>query len=101
MSSVETVQTNLPPVNAATLKVSGTALAERARLATSSGRPLAITLNPVDTVEISETARERDEQSHSIKVQRVKQELADGTYLDPEKWDRALDRLLADIDRAE
>ncbi len=91
--SIESVQ-NL----SASTAVGPAALAGRLRL-TENG-PVAITLNPIDTVELSAEAIEAEEQTHSAKVLRVREALAEGTYLDPDKWDAALDRLLRDIEKA-
>lgn len=60
-------------------------------------RPLAITLNPVDSIDISPEAREAEHDQHEGKVERIRAELADGTYLHPDKLDIALDRMLKSL----
>ncbi|MGD9690761.1 MAG: flagellar biosynthesis protein FlgM [Phycisphaerales bacterium] len=51
-----------------------------------------LTLAPVDRVDISPEARAAE--SSADRVTRVRQQLADGTYLHPDKLDIALDKLL-------
>lgn len=73
------------------------AYANRARAA--APRPVSINIASSDSVSLSPEAQAVDDGLHGEKVRRVRQSLADGTYLNPEKFDKAIDRLLADIDR--
>ncbi|MFN0010932.1 MAG: flagellar biosynthesis anti-sigma factor FlgM [Phycisphaerales bacterium] len=54
----------------------------------------------IDSVEISDEAREASETDRPVRqgrVDEVKGALAAGTYLHPDKFERAIDRLLRDL----
>ncbi len=54
----------------------------------------------IDSVEISDEARqasETDRPARQDRINQVKAALADGTYLHPDKFDQAIDRLLRDL----
>ncbi len=75
------------------------AYAPRTRVAAPAPeQPVSITLSSPDSVDFSAEARAA-EGLQGGNVQRVRQALAEGTYLNPDKLDIAIDRLLADLNR--
>jgi len=56
-----------------------------------------------DATEPQAHAGDRRAEEQTIRkdlIERVRQEIAQGTYDTPEKWEKALDRLLDDLERA-
>ena len=57
-----------------------------------------------DSVEFSDEARgvaDSFPPDRARKIALIKEQIADGTYLNPEKFDRAIDRLLQDIENSQ
>jgi hypothetical protein len=73
-------------------------VASRSKQAAIPDRPVAITLSPVDSIDISEEARVAEHLQHDGKVQRIREEIADGTYLHPDKLDIAIERMLRSLE---